>query len=249
MGRGESVGTSHSVASSRPSHPSVALVTLIRPRSASCRATRHRRLAKADRPRSMPRRAHGFGHRCHRHPVQGAQLQGHAVAAACQCDKHAYAEAVQTLIASRPEIEVIAGSVERLVVEGGRVKGVVVRGQSSKAAQPQSNKSERSEARRDGRLLLCPFDDVLLSAPAVVLTTGTFMRGLMHTGEQKSEGGRYGEAAAVGISGRDGLRTKPTEDWHPPRLKRSTTTGTRSTPRRVTMCGALQRVERAQSGC
>src|SRR5215831_8421251 len=43
-----------------------------------------------------------------------------------QCDKHAYAEEVQRLMASRPEIEVVAGSVERLVVKGGKIKGVVV---------------------------------------------------------------------------------------------------------------------------
>src|SRR4051812_50043022 len=42
-----------------------------------------------------------------------------------QCDKHAYAEAVQRLIASRPEIEVVQGRVERLVVEGGRIRGGV----------------------------------------------------------------------------------------------------------------------------
>ena len=39
-----------------------------------------------------------------------------------------------------------------------------------------------------------------LRAPAVVLTTGTFMRGLMHTGPRRVEGGRIGEAPAVGIS-------------------------------------------------
>ncbi len=39
-----------------------------------------------------------------------------------------------------------------------------------------------------------------LAAAAVVLTTGTFMRSLMHTGEQKAEGGRVGEGSAVGIS-------------------------------------------------
>ncbi|MCC6906413.1 MAG: tRNA uridine-5-carboxymethylaminomethyl(34) synthesis enzyme MnmG [Phycisphaerales bacterium] len=39
-----------------------------------------------------------------------------------------------------------------------------------------------------------------LAAGAVVLTTGTFMRSLMHTGEQKAEGGRVGEGSAVGIS-------------------------------------------------
>ena len=40
-----------------------------------------------------------------------------------------------------------------------------------------------------------------LAARAVVLTTGTFMRALMHTGEDKHEGGRIGEGSARGISG------------------------------------------------
>ena len=46
---------------------------------------------------------------------------------------------------------------------------------------------------------------VMLKEPvhsnAVVLTTGTFMRGLMHTGESKQSGGRVGEGTAEGISG------------------------------------------------
>lgn len=141
-----------------------------------------------------------------------------------QCDKHAYAEAVQALIASRPEIEVIAGSVERIVVEGGRVRGVVVRGsKGSEATNQQSNKSEVGEAARTGHLLPGPFDDLLISAPAVVLTTGTFMRGLMHCGESKAEGGRFGEGAAVGISGalkELGFELGRLKTGTPPRLKR-----------------------------
>ena len=43
----------------------------------------------------------------------------------------------------------------------------------------------------DGRRLACD---------AVILTTGTFLRGLMHCGEAKTDGGRIGEAAAVGVS-------------------------------------------------
>ena len=55
-----------------------------------------------------------------------------------QCDKHAYAEEVQRLIVTRPEIEVVAGSVERLVVEGGKVRGVVVRHTSTPAHEHTS---------------------------------------------------------------------------------------------------------------
>ena len=44
---------------------------------------------------------------------------------------------------------------------------------------------------RDGRII---------RAPRVVLTTGTFLQGLMHQGESKNKGGRMGDAAAVGLS-------------------------------------------------
>jgi tRNA uridine 5-carboxymethylaminomethyl modification enzyme len=64
-----------------------------------------------------------------------------------------------------------------------------------------------------------------LLAPAVVLTTGTFMRGLMHTGEKKSGGGRFGEAAAVGISGalrKMGFELGRLKTGTPPRLNKRT---------------------------
>jgi tRNA uridine 5-carboxymethylaminomethyl modification enzyme len=121
-----------------------------------------------------------------------------------QCDKHAYAEAVQRLIASRPEIEVVQGRVERLVVEGGRIRGVVV------ARRAPDGATERPS---------------FLAAGSVVLTTGTFMRGLMHTGESKTAGGRFGEAPAAGISAalRElGFELGRLKTGTPPRLKRDT---------------------------
>ncbi len=114
-----------------------------------------------------------------------------------QCDKHAYAKAVQKLIASRPEIEVVSGMVESLVVEGRTIRGVEIQTASGKQS---------------------------LFAPSVVLTTGTFMRGLMHTGESKTQGGRFGEEAAVGISGalsKLGFELGRLKTGTPPRLKRS----------------------------
>ncbi len=115
-----------------------------------------------------------------------------------QCDKHAYAETVQAMIRATPEIELIAGSVEELDVHEGTIRGVVVREPS-------------------GRLEL--------TASAVVLTTGTFMRGLMHTGEARTEGGRFGEAAAIGISGSLaglGFELGRLKTGTPPRLRRGT---------------------------
>ncbi len=118
-----------------------------------------------------------------------------------QCDKHAYALAVQMLLASRPEIRVVPGMVERLLVEGEgqgrRIVGVEVAGATGV---------------------------LRLGAAAVVLTTGTFMRGLMHTGERRTEGGRFGERAAVGISGalRElGFELGRLKTGTPPRLRRA----------------------------
>ena len=118
-----------------------------------------------------------------------------------QCDKHAYARAAQRMLASRPEITIIAGVVERLLVENAptrRITGVEV-------ATPEGLRTFR--------------------APAVVLTTGTFMRGLMHQGETRTPGGRIGEGAAVGISGALrglGFELGRLKTGTPPRLRRST---------------------------
>lgn len=121
----------------------------------------------------------------------------------CQSDNKRYPEAVRALLRARPEIRIIEGAVEELLVEDGpggrRVAGV-------RASGP------------DGA-------ELRLLADAVVLTTGTFMRGLMHTGETKTPGGRHGEAAAVGIS--DSLRALGFElgrlkTGTPPRLDRRT---------------------------
>jgi tRNA uridine 5-carboxymethylaminomethyl modification enzyme len=116
-----------------------------------------------------------------------------------QCDKHAYAENVKQMIAAHDGIDVAAGSCERLIVEQGRLAGVQI-------------------ARGDGAA-------VCVSCERLVLTTGTFMRGLMHTGEQKTEGGRFGEGAAKGISQhlRElGFELGRLKTGTPPRLKRGT---------------------------
>ncbi|HMN40821.1 MAG TPA: FAD-dependent oxidoreductase [Phycisphaerales bacterium] len=136
-----------------------------------------------------------------------------------QCDKHAYADEVQRLIASRPEIDVIAGSVERLVVEGGRITGVVIQAENRKAQSARDGK-----ASADSGSALCD-SRFAISSSSVVLTTGTFMRALMHTGETRTQGGRHGEAAAVGISGalRElGFELGRLKTGTPPRLDRDT---------------------------
>jgi tRNA uridine 5-carboxymethylaminomethyl modification enzyme len=92
----------------------------------------------------------------------------------CQSDKRQYALRMQEIITLQPGLAVLEGEVKALIVEDGRVQGVDVKAKSGEALG--------------------------LRARAVVLTAGTFMRGLMHCGEQTTEGGRHGERSAIGIS-------------------------------------------------
>src|SRR5436190_1260051 len=78
--------------------------------------------------------------------------------------------------AARAGIGGVGGTVEKIVVRGRAVAGVVVKTVDS-GEWTADNSGSRS-----------PLSGVCeLSSPAVVLTTGTFMRGLMHTGERKTE--------------------------------------------------------------
>jgi tRNA uridine 5-carboxymethylaminomethyl modification enzyme len=125
-----------------------------------------------------------------------------------QCDRHAYARVVRAMVDGHPGIRVYEAAAESFVIEesGGkrRVRGVSL--------------AARSKAQREAGV-----DGLTLTADAVVLTTGTFMRGLMHTGGDKTEGGRAGEAPAVGMSRTLlglGFELGRLKTGTPPRLKR-----------------------------
>jgi tRNA uridine 5-carboxymethylaminomethyl modification enzyme len=108
-----------------------------------------------------------------------------------QADRKLYRQAMQAAIGATPGLEVIEAAVEDLVVDQGQVTGIVT---------------------ADGRRL---------SAGAVVLTTGTFLRGLIHIGMRKIPAGRIGEAPALGLSDRLyglGLRMGRLKTGTPPRL-------------------------------
>ncbi len=96
----------------------------------------------------------------------------------CQSDKIAYTRAVQAMIGARSEIDIVEGGVERLLTtsteDGLCIQGVAI-------ATPQGEQIE-------------------LMASAVILTTGTFMRGIMHRGTETTPGGRAGEEPANPIS-------------------------------------------------
>ncbi|MBK8084629.1 MAG: tRNA uridine-5-carboxymethylaminomethyl(34) synthesis enzyme MnmG [Devosia sp.] len=87
-----------------------------------------------------------------------------------QADRKLYRQAMQAAVRAQPNLSVIEGEVDDLVVEAGRVAGVVL---------------------LDGRRF---------SAKAVVLTTGTFLRGLIHRGDETVPAGRVGESPVLGLS-------------------------------------------------
>jgi tRNA uridine 5-carboxymethylaminomethyl modification enzyme len=87
-----------------------------------------------------------------------------------QADRKLYAAAMQAAIRETPGLTVLEGEVDDVLIDGGGVTGVLL---------------------TDGREF---------RAGAVVLTTGTFLRGLIHIGEQQTPAGRVGEAPAVGLS-------------------------------------------------
>ncbi|MCH9807104.1 MAG: tRNA uridine-5-carboxymethylaminomethyl(34) synthesis enzyme MnmG [Alphaproteobacteria bacterium] len=89
-----------------------------------------------------------------------------------QADRKLYREAMQAEIRVQDNLVVVEGGVEDLVVENGRVVGVTT---------------------GDGREL---------RSGAVVLTTGTFLNGLIHMGDKRIPAGRAGEAPALKISER-----------------------------------------------
>ena len=125
-----------------------------------------------------------------------------------QCDKYAYSAEVQALLAQRDDrIDVIGSTVDELVVQDGQVKGArISRGSWMAQVDPEAIQWNRSASGLPRPVFTrSPGDpgaseDVMLESAAVVLTTGTFMRALMHTGLDTEEGGRAGEGSAVGIS-------------------------------------------------
>jgi tRNA uridine 5-carboxymethylaminomethyl modification enzyme len=108
-----------------------------------------------------------------------------------QADRKLYRRAMQVAIKATPRLEVVEAAVEDLLVQDGNVNGVLT---------------------ADGRSI---------TAGAVVLTTGTFLRGLIHIGERKIPAGRINEAPALGLSERLyglGLRMGRLKTGTPPRL-------------------------------
>lgn len=88
-----------------------------------------------------------------------------------QADRSLYRQAMQNLLRDQENLEIFAGAVENLTFgDERRVTGVVLA------------------------------DGEQIGADRVVLTTGTFLRGIIHIGEQQISAGRVGDAPAIGLS-------------------------------------------------
>lgn len=120
-----------------------------------------------------------------------------------QADKKRYQLEIKRVVEEHPGLSLRQEQVEDLLVEpfvGGdgyqhRITGIKVRG------------------------------DAIYCAASVVITTGTFLQALMHTGEAKTAGGRAGEGTSAGLSGalaRIGLRLDRFKTGTPPRLSAKT---------------------------
>ena len=144
-----------------------------------------------------------------------------------QCDKRLYAILMKQLIERQPNLTLRQEMIEELLVEevGGGSENV-------------TRYRERLKLLRDGiapnDLPIAPPDPNSLrvtgiragsgleyTADVVVLTTGTFLRGLIHQGNKQSRGGRAGEVAAMSLSGSLealGFELRRLKTGTPPRL-------------------------------
>ncbi|MFE9085201.1 tRNA uridine-5-carboxymethylaminomethyl(34) synthesis enzyme MnmG [Brevundimonas sp. NPDC003935] len=87
-----------------------------------------------------------------------------------QIDRRLYREAMQAELAQTPNLTLMAGTAEALILNGDRVVGVTTG------------------------------EGIELRAGAVVLTTGTFLNGVIHRGEERIAAGRFGEAPSTGLA-------------------------------------------------
>jgi tRNA uridine 5-carboxymethylaminomethyl modification enzyme len=87
-----------------------------------------------------------------------------------QADRKLYRDGMQALLRDYPNLTILEGGAEDLIIKDGAVAGVMT---------------------GDGREL---------SAKSVIITTGTFLRGLIHRGDEKIPAGRVGEKPAVGLA-------------------------------------------------
>lgn len=120
-----------------------------------------------------------------------------------QCDKDLYCAEMRRVFENNKNIKLLESEAKSLVLEKNVCRGVVLE------------------------------DGTTLSSKTVVITTGTFMRGVMHIGLQRIEGGRVGDKSTVGISDQlseNGFQVIRLKTGTPPRLLKSSIDWSKTTP-------------------
>jgi tRNA uridine 5-carboxymethylaminomethyl modification enzyme len=139
-----------------------------------------------------------------------------------QCDKQAYRLKMREVLESQPSLKIKQAEVADLIVEESLVVGRSSLADSGGArlfAQDQRLRTNDDEHRRVIGIRLR--DGRTVGAAAVIITTGTFLNGLIHCGEQQYPAGRSGEPAAVLLGEalkQLGLRGCRLKTGTPPRL-------------------------------
>ncbi|HVR75784.1 MAG TPA: tRNA uridine-5-carboxymethylaminomethyl(34) synthesis enzyme MnmG, partial [Planctomycetota bacterium] len=131
-----------------------------------------------------------------------------------QCDKNVYQDYMGRTVHATPGLTVLEGKVDDLIVEPLAGDGAIT-GASHRVLGARLADSSEVRAR------------------AVILTNGTFLRGLMHCGAERTRGGRVGEDAAWGLSGsleRLGFERGRLKTGTPPRVESSTVDWSLTTP-------------------
>ena len=144
-----------------------------------------------------------------------------------QADKDAYPRRMSAAVEAAAGLTILEGEASDLIVEGGAARGVIL---------------------ADGRSI---------SSGAVVVTSGTFLRGLLHVGLKSRPGGRVGELPSIGLSSalaRCGLPLGRLKTGTPPRVLRDTVDRDRlqlqrGDPEPVPFSFETDRIEQSQVDC
>jgi tRNA uridine 5-carboxymethylaminomethyl modification enzyme len=111
-----------------------------------------------------------------------------------QNDRELYSVTAKKYLQQRENITIIKGMVDEIYTEGGKIKGIVLS------------------------------SGMVISCKALIITSGTFLNAIMHTGLNHTEGGRYGEQSATRLSKsllKHNFTTGRLKTGTPPRLEKS----------------------------
>lgn len=108
-----------------------------------------------------------------------------------QADKAEYALEMKRRVERQPNLDIKQGTIEKMVIENGKVTGVITK------------------------------EGIHYSTKTLVLSSGTFMRGLLHIGETNYAGGRAGDQPSIGLSAdleEHGIKLGRLKTGTPPRI-------------------------------